>query len=138
MRVRQFEMSDFESVTRLWQCRRLPLGPLETRAALETKLQRDADLFLVAEENNVVLAAAVGSWDGRRGYVCNLAVDPLFERMGIGTQLLHEVERRLAARGATLLALHVPRDNVIAQEFFREEGFAPAPEQLLMLKPVVP
>ena len=138
MRIREFQMSDYESVTSLWRNRRLPLGPLETREALETMLSRDADLFLVAEENNVVLAAVVGTWDGRRGYVCNLAVDPLFERMGIGTQLLQEVERRLDARGARELALHVPRENVIAQEFFREQGFAPVPDQLLMVKLVKP
>lgn len=134
MRIREYQMSDFESVTRLWQNRRLPLGPLESREALETRLQRDADLFLVAEENGVTLAAVVGSWDGRRGYVCNLAVDPLFERMGIGRRLLQEVERRLVERGAREVALLVPRESVIAQEFFRECGFAPAPDQLLMVK----
>ena len=138
MQIREFRMSDFESVTRLWQYRRLHLGPLETREALEAKLQRDADLFLVAERNDFVLAAVVGSWDGRRGYVCNLAVDPLFERMGAGTQLLQEVERRLLARGARELNLYVGRDNVSAQEFFREHGFDAAEDQLLMVKRVSP
>ncbi len=134
MRTRAFEMADFDSVMRLWQSRRLPLGPLESREALETKLSRDGDLFLVVEQNGVVLAAVVGCWDGRQGHVYNLAVDPLFERTGVGNRLLQEVERRLAARGAHQVTLHVPRANVIAQEFFLEQGFAPDPEQLLMVK----
>ncbi|MBU4225890.1 MAG: GNAT family N-acetyltransferase, partial [Chloroflexi bacterium] len=50
---------------------------------IQKKLQRDPDLFLVAEYNGMVVGAVLGGFDGRRGLVYHLAVAENHRNRGV-------------------------------------------------------
>jgi ribosomal-protein-alanine N-acetyltransferase len=60
------------------------------------------------------------------GHVCTLAVDPRWQRHGIGTRLLLALARGAVAHGMTALTLEVRLSNAPAQNLYRRFGFAPA------------
>ena len=132
MRIREFTMDDYDSARQLWQACRLRIGSEEAREQLRLKLERDPDLFLVADENGAILGTVMGAWDGRRGWLYDQAVEPRCRRTGIGRRLMEELHRRLEAKGAHCISLIVDRDNIIAQDFFGAYGFAAEEGQLLM------
>ncbi|HEY3108243.1 MAG TPA: GNAT family N-acetyltransferase [Chloroflexota bacterium] len=63
----------------------------------------EPDLRLAVRGGRDPIAAAVGTNRGDVGFVKLLAVDPAHRRAGIGSALLAELERRLAAGGARAL-----------------------------------
>ncbi len=87
------------------------------------KLERDPDPFLVAEEDGQMVGTVIGGFDGRRGLIYHLAVDPTYRQRGIGAMLMDEVEKRLKAKGCIRCYLMVADDNVNAIEFYKKRGW---------------
>jgi len=85
---------------------------------IQKKLQRDPDLFLVAEMNRKLIGTVIGGFDGRRGLIYHLAVEATFRQHGIGSLLMDEVERRLKAKGCLKCYLLVTVDNEKAMRFY--------------------
>jgi ribosomal protein S18 acetylase RimI-like enzyme len=98
------------------------LSPSDTPEQIEHKLERDPDLFLVAEEEGRVIGAVLGGYDGRRGIVYHLAVRPERRNKGVGRSLMQELETRLRAKGCIKYYLLVTRDNPEAVVFYEHLG----------------
>jgi ribosomal protein S18 acetylase RimI-like enzyme len=91
---------------------------------IEKKIQRDPDLFLVAEAEGEIIGAVLGGYDGRRGMMYHLAVAPSYRNRGIGEALMDELERRLRAKGCIRYYLLVTKDNETAIRFYERRGWA--------------
>jgi ribosomal protein S18 acetylase RimI-like enzyme len=85
---------------------------------IQKKLQRDPDLFMVAEIQGRLVGTVIGGFDGRRGLIYHLAVDAAFRQQGVGSLLMDEVERRLRAKGCLKCYLMVTVDNDNALRFY--------------------
>jgi ribosomal protein S18 acetylase RimI-like enzyme len=90
---------------------------------IQKKLQRDPDLFLVAETDGKMIGTVIGGFDGRRGLIYHLAVDATFRQHGIGSLLMDEVERRLKAKGCLKCYLMVTVENENAMRFYEARGW---------------
>jgi len=123
MEVREFRMTDYDAVVALWQAAGLHLSPSDDRARILHKLERDPDLFLVGAEQGTLVAAVVGGYDGRRGWVYHLAVHPDHQGRGLGAALLAELEERLRRKGCHKLNLLVEPDNASVQRFYQRVGY---------------
>jgi ribosomal protein S18 acetylase RimI-like enzyme len=93
----------------------------DTEEEITKKLQRDPDLFLVAESGGRIIGAVLGGFDGRRGMVYHLAVDVSFREKGVGTELMTELERRMKRKGCIRTYLLVTRDNSDAIRFYESQ-----------------
>ena len=91
---------------------------------IHKKLQRDPDLFLVAEDGGRLVGTVMGGFDGRRGMVYHLAVDAGYRTRGVGSQLMEALEARLRRKGCLRCYLLVTRDNQAAIEFYQRRGWA--------------
>ncbi len=67
MQIREFRLNDYDEVLALWKSSGLILRPGDDLEAIKLKLQRDPDLFLVAEDGREIVGVVMGGWDGRRG-----------------------------------------------------------------------
>ena len=121
--IADFVLTDFDEVYGLWERCGLWLRPSDGRDALELKLTRDPDLFLVARQDRRLVGTAMGGWDGRRAYVYHLAVDPQMQRRGIGGTLMDVLEERFRARGALKAKLQIQLGNDASLAFFRGRGY---------------
>ena len=96
------------------------------------KLERDADLFLVAEHGGTIIGCVLGAWDGRRGWINHLAVGPSHQRKGVGSALIRELERRLGLKGARKINAQIYKWNQKSLEFFKASGYE-AQSDLIMI-----
>jgi len=87
------------------------------------KIQRDPDLFLLAELDGQVVGTVLGGFDGRRGMVYHLAVAEVYRQRGIGTALMDELEARLRQKGCLRYYLLVTSDNPDAMRFYEAQGW---------------
>src|SRR5947199_10810127 len=100
MKNRKFKIQDYPLVRALWQAAGLVLRPGDELEDVKLKLQRDPDLFLVAEQVDEIVGSVIGGWDGRRGWIYHLGVKAEHQGKGIGVGLVREVERRIVGKGA--------------------------------------
>lgn len=119
MLIREFRIEDYNEVLMLWRDAGLVFRPGDELEGVKLKLQRDPDLFLVAEEAHEVVGVVMGAWDGRRGWINHLAVKPAYQRRRIASDLIHELERRLTDKGAKKVNAQIYQWNTSSLEFFK-------------------
>ena len=123
MLIRPFTDADTDDVVALWTASGLVRPWNDPRADIRRKLAVQPELFLVAADGPQLLATVMAGYDGHRGSVYYLAVDPAHRREGIGRALLVEVERLLAELGCPKLNLLVRSDNLSVLGFYRGLGY---------------
>lgn len=124
--IREFSFpQDYPTVYALWSAAGpgIQLRRSDEPEEIAKKLTRDPDLFLVAEKNGHIVGAVLGGFDGRRGLVYHLAVDPACRQEGIGSRLMDELEARLRAKGCIRCYLLVTIDNRTAMQFYERRGW---------------
>jgi ribosomal protein S18 acetylase RimI-like enzyme len=125
VQIKTFEIDKhFGAVHALWEVSGpgIQLSPSDTPEKIRHKLERDPDLFLVAEEQSEVIGAVLGGYDGRRGIVYHLAVRTDQRHRGVGRRLMQELETRLRRRGCIKYYLLVTKDNPEAVAFYEHMG----------------
>ena len=126
IQIRQFNFpADYQQVYDLWSSieKGVHVGRSDAPNEIEKKIARDPDLFLVAESQNKIVGSVIGGYDGRRGLIYHLAVNPLFRGQGIGSQLMDEVETRLRAKGCLKCYLLVTNDNQEVEHYYQQRGW---------------
>jgi ribosomal protein S18 acetylase RimI-like enzyme len=125
--LREFRFpEDYAAARTLWET----AGPgIHVRRSDEPeeigkKLQRDPELFLVAEKEGRLVGTVIGGYDGRRGLIYHLAVEAGLRGQGIGRRLMDEVERRLQAKGCLKSYLLVTAENEPAMRFYEGCGWS--------------
>jgi len=124
MQVRVFEVSDTESVTELWSRCGLLRPWNDPQLDILRKQAVGAELFLVGVLGNKVVAAVMGGYDGHRGWMNYLAVDPGLRRTGCGKAIVTSLENRLKAAGCPKVNLQVRTDNESVIEFYKRLGYS--------------
>ncbi len=125
MKIRSFSFEcDFQAVRELWSNSGpgVQLSPSDSAEGIQHKMERDPDLFLVAEEDGQIIAAVLGGYDGRRGIVYHLAVATEHRGRGIGRTLMKGLEDRLRAKGCYKYYLLVTKQNEEAIQFYEGLG----------------
>jgi ribosomal protein S18 acetylase RimI-like enzyme len=124
VQIRPFVDGDTEQVIALWARCRLLRPWNDPRRDIARKLQVQRELFMVGELDGRLVAVVMAGYEGHRGWVNYLAVDPDLQGRGLGRQMMAEAERRLAALGCPKVQLQVRTDNVEAIAFYRKLGYA--------------
>jgi ribosomal protein S18 acetylase RimI-like enzyme len=126
IRIREFRYpEDYPAVRHLWETAGpgIQLRRSDDPEEIQKKLQRDPDLFLVAEVDGKLLGTVIGGFDGRRGMVYHLAVMDTYRKRGVGGLLMDELERRLRAKGCNRCYLLVTVENQSAMLFYEKRGW---------------
>jgi ribosomal protein S18 acetylase RimI-like enzyme len=124
--IRMFNLSqDYEIVRGLWKNAGpgIHLGRSDGQVEIAKKLQRDPDLFLIAENNQQIIGTVLGGFDGRRGIVYHLAVRREYRNSGVGTALMEALEERLRLKGCIRYYLLVTEGNNEAMKFYEKRGW---------------
>jgi ribosomal protein S18 acetylase RimI-like enzyme len=123
--VRGFAPADARGVIDLWHRTGISRPWHDLEAEIRLHARRDGDLLLVAFAGATIVGAVMGAWDGRRGWIYHLAVDPAWRGRGAGRALLEEAERRLAALGCPKVMLMVRAENLGVAGFYLRQGYGP-------------
>lgn len=121
--IRPFKLADEATVIDLWTKLGLVSANNSPAVDIKQKLKVNPELFLVAELDFMVVGTLMGGYEGHRGWVNYLAVDPEFQRRGIARQLMHELETALTSRGCPKINLQVRTKNLAVLEFYKAIGY---------------
>ena len=121
--IRPYAPSDESAVITLWRECGLLRPQNDPRKDIARKLRVNPEWFLVAESGGRLVGAVMAGYDGHRGWINYLAVEPGRQRAGVGRQLMSEAERVLRAAGCPKINLQVRPENQAAIAFYERLGF---------------
>lgn len=132
--VRPFRDEDHDALVRLWATVFADDPPHNAPAGLIARKRGvQPELLLVAVADDGLVGAIMAGFDGVRGWLHHLAVEPGARRRGIGAALVHAAEAGLARLGCPKVNLQVRATNAGVVAFYRRLGYA-AEERLSMGK----
>ena len=123
MEIRKYIETDEQEVIALWMKCHLVVSSNNPRRDIQRKLKVDRDLFLVGILENRIIATVMGGYEGHRGWINYLAVDPGYQRNGYGRFIMEAVERRIRSKGCPKINLQVRATNKAVIQFYRSLGY---------------
>ena len=123
MQIRPFHSSDEPSVIELWEKCELVRPWNDPRKDVRRKLAVNPDLFLVGLAGSKLIATVMAGYEGHRGWINYLAVDPEHRRRGCARLIMAEAEKLLHGLGCPKINLQVRTSNRAVIEFYERIGY---------------
>ena len=122
--IRSFLTSDEPYVVDLWHRCNLVVPQNDPIKDIVAKLKVQPELFIVGTIADRIVSTAMAGYDGHRGWVYYLAVDPNYQRKGIGRQMMEKVEHSLRELGSQKINVQVRSSNESVVSFYKQLGFS--------------
>jgi ribosomal protein S18 acetylase RimI-like enzyme len=123
MTIRPYLSEDENNVVELWRKCDLSRSWNNPKRDIERKLKVNPELFLVGLIDGKVMATVMGGYEGHRGWVNYLAVNPTYQRRGWGRQIMEAVEKKILTMGCSKINLQIRAGNTEAVKFYENIGY---------------
>jgi ribosomal protein S18 acetylase RimI-like enzyme len=138
MQIRLMQKQDLPALFNLWEKAKLSTTtPNREKRECELMLQRNPTTCFVATEQTQIIGSIFGANNGRRAWIYHFAVDPNFQRKGIGKELYKTVEEALKETGVTKIIAAVAKDNLQVQPYYELLGFTLMDDAILFGKDIL-
>lgn len=127
MKLVKFQEKNREGVKTLWKKCGLTVSWNNPDQDIDRKVLNNADSFLVGLIEEKVMASVMFGYDGHRGSVYYLGVDPDYQGQGYGEKIMLEVEGRVRKLGCPKINLAVRSSNVAVLDFYKKLGYSVDP-----------
>ena len=130
MRIRPYRAADQDAVIALWTSCGLVRPANDPALDIAMKLLAGGKWLLVAEASSGlgatrrIVGTVMAGYDGHRGWINYLAVEPKSRGSGIGRALMAEAESVLKAAGCPKINLQVRTENAAVTGFYEHLGFS--------------
>jgi ribosomal protein S18 acetylase RimI-like enzyme len=121
--IREYIETDEQQVIDLWMKCRLIVSSNNPMRDIQRKLRVGRDLFLVGILDNKIIATVMGGYEGHRGWINYLAVDPGYQGNGYGRLIMEAVEQRIRSKGCPKINLQVRATNKAVIRFYQSLGY---------------
>jgi ribosomal protein S18 acetylase RimI-like enzyme len=123
-KIRSYQDYDEPAVIDLWHRCNLVVPQNAPKKDIEMKLKVQSDLFFVGTISGRIVATVMTGYDGHRGWIYYLAVDPDYRRQQIGRRMMIHAESALKKRGCPKINLQVRTSNQAVISFYERLGFS--------------
>ena len=124
VRIEPYQTQHETAVIDLWIRCGLVTPQNNPRLDIARKLAVAPELFLVGKVNEEVVATVMAGYEGHRGWINYLAVEPRLQKTGCGRAIMEHAEALLRERGCPKINLQVRTTNQKVIEFYRRIGFS--------------
>ena len=123
MNIRVFLADDRAAVIALWLECELVADADSARRDIDLKLAEQPGLFFVGELNGKIVGTIMVGYDGHRGWINYLAVQPTERRQRYGHALMSHAEMMLARKGCPKINLQIRGSNAQTRVFYEALGY---------------
>lgn len=123
--LRRLTADDYDEIIRVWAESGLPFKPVgrDSRERLAKEIEREDNAYYGLFENGPMLAVGLATYDGRKGWINRIAVDPDRRGEGLGGKILAACEQFLYERGAVVISALVEEVNSPSIRLFQKHGY---------------
>ncbi|MCI1857856.1 MAG: GNAT family N-acetyltransferase [Sporolactobacillus sp.] len=130
MKIRQMTAADYNQAYRLWlKVPGMNLKSLDnSRSGISRIIARNPETCWVAEDRGRIIGTVLGGTDGRKGFIYHAAVDPDYQKRGVGGSLIRRVCDRFKKQQITKIGLFVVKENDDGKAFWEHQGWNARPD----------
>lgn len=134
--LRKLTADDYDDIIRVWADAGLPykLDGRDSRTRIAVEIERDDTAFYGLFEDSRMLAVGLATFDGRKGWINRVAVDPDRRGEGFGGEIMKACEQFLRERGAEIIAALIEDVNSPSISLFQKQGYVIMKEVLYFSK----
>lgn len=124
-RFRQLTIDDYEAIVRVWNIAGLPTRPngRDGHDMIQAEMSREGCAFIGILDGDLIVGVTIAQYDGRRGWISRLAVDPDFRGLGLASELIERCEEHLAQFGEVVVCALIEELNTPSMGLFEKAGF---------------
>ena len=119
MQLRTIKIDDYQELIEFWK-KNYFVSEMDNSEHFRIFLEKNPELSVLMEENEEIIGSALGSYDGRRGYLQKVVTNKESRNKGIGRRLVSEVVKRLKMAGTLYIPISVEEDLI---SFYEKCGF---------------
>ena len=123
MNIRPFLEQDEQQVIKLWQRCGMTVPWNNPAEDIRRKLDTGRELFIVGLAGDSIVASAMGGYEGHRGWINYLAVEPELQGQDYGRQMMTHIEKLLHERGCPKINLQIRSTNEAVIAFYEKLGY---------------
>ena len=123
MQIQSYSPKYEKEVIALWERCNLTRPVNNPQKDIQRKMKVNPELFLIGLLDGKVVATAMGGYEGHRGAVNYLGVDPALQKKGLGRQMMLALEEKLKAMGCPKLNLMFRTENAGVEKFYEKLGY---------------
>ena len=123
MQIQAYSDELREQLIDLWIAAELVVPQNNPDRDIQTKLDHSPDLLLVAMNSDELIGSIMLGYEGHRGWLNYLAVDPGHRGQGVGSRLVEAAIKKLTGLGCQKVNLQVRTSNAAAIKFYENLGF---------------
>ncbi len=127
MNIRTYQPTDEKKLIALWDTCNLTVSWNDPRKDIKRKTDDNPDLFFIGELENQIIASCMAGYDGHRGWIYYLAVQPDYQKKGIAKLIMNFAEDKLKSIGCPKINLMVRDTNVSVINFYKNIGYTNDP-----------
>jgi ribosomal protein S18 acetylase RimI-like enzyme len=124
MHIQPYEPKYEQAVIKLWERCNLTRPVNNPQKDIARKMKVSPELFLVGILDGKVVATVMGGYEGHRGAVNYLGVDPDCQKKGLGKQIMLALEAKLLKLGCPKINLMFRTDNAVVEKFYEKLGYS--------------
>ena len=121
--IAAFEEKHRQDVIALWEkcCLTRPWN--DANKDIDRKLSDPSGGFFVLLHEDQVIGSVMAGYDGHRGAIYYLSVDPAYQSAGLGRRLMDHCETFLISLGCPKINLYVRQGNEAVMRFYEQLGY---------------
>ncbi len=123
LKIELFTLRYYHDIIDLWKRSGIEVGSSDTKDEIAKILKRNPDIFLIGKEDGKVVAVVIGAFDGRRGYVHHLAIDPDYQKKGYGKMMMDELIKRFRKEKIHKVHLFIEKHSKEVVDFYKKLGW---------------
>ena len=121
--IRSFRQEDEAQLIKLWERCELVVAWNDPSKDIHRKVQLDPEGLLLGLHDNSLIASVMAGYEGHRGWINYLAVDPEFRRKGLGKTMMKAAETYMEQFECPKINLQIRAKNHQVIEFYKSIGF---------------
>jgi ribosomal protein S18 acetylase RimI-like enzyme len=123
--IRRLTIADYDDLIRLWADAGLPYRPMgrDSRDRIAIEMERADTAFLGIHEDEKLVAAGVMTFDGRKGWINRVAVDPDCRGRRLAVAIVTAGESFLKTQGAQVISGLIEEHNLPSMALFTRLGY---------------
>jgi ribosomal protein S18 acetylase RimI-like enzyme len=129
MTFRRATVEDADALVVFWAAAGASMGNTDNADCVRAAIVYSRAVMLLAMDEGRIVGSLLGTFDGWRGHMYRLAVEPALRRRGVATALVRQMEQLFRAWGVKRVSVLVERDRPSATAFWTAAGY-PRDERL--------
>jgi len=125
MTIKRLTIDDYDNILKIWTDTGLPFRPKGRDAwdRIAVEMANPDCAYFGMFDDEIMIGVGIANWDGRRGWVNRVAIDPEYRGRGLAGEIIRECEKFLEGCGALIICALIEDENTPSMTCFEKESY---------------